>query len=140
MSRLVLLVLAGATMLPGCHDPLDCVPFDAGCPPLYPPTFDNAYDNTFQPKCAKGGCHSGAAPKGGMDLSDRDGAYNALVDPTRTRVVPGDPGCSQIIERTTTTDSYYHMPPGAMLLPTERCSLSLWVEGGALRTPPDAGP
>jgi entry exclusion lipoprotein TrbK len=138
--RLACLAAVAGALVAGCQDPLTCQVVDHTCAPLYIPTFDNAYDNTFKPKCAKGGCHVPPTPKGGMDLSDRDGAYAALLDAARDRVIPGNPECSQIIERTTTTDSHYHMPPGAMLLDSERCSLALWIDQGAPRTPPDAGP
>lgn len=137
------LALLGLAIVAGCRQPLECVEVDASCAPLYPPTFDNAYNNTFKQDCAKGGCHVPPSPKGGMDLSTEDSAYAALLDSHHDRVVPGDPSCSQIIERTTTTDSDWHMPPGAMLSDPERCALSLWIAAGALREPApvvDAGP
>jgi hypothetical protein len=149
--------LAGLSLAPalalaavsGCSDPpLDCVAdtdLDLACSPLYPPTFDNAYANTFMPKCGTGGssCHATEGHQAGLVLDDPDVAYADLlaastVDPMMMRVTPGDPACSIVIERIFSTASRWHMPRGSNLSAGERCALVQWVAAGALRTPPDA--
>lgn len=141
MYRLApLLLLAGAT---ACGpDPLTCAELereaDGGmivCDPLYPPTYENAWNNTFSVSCGKDECHGGARPRGGMDLSDFDAGYGELLEAGEDRIIPGDPECSELVARIYTKDSDWHMPPGdeVDILDTERCAIAKWVEAGAPR-------
>lgn len=121
--------------LAGCPSeeaPPACVTVDTACSPLYAPTFDNIYNNTLRAGCGSGlgSCHSANAA-GELSLADPAAAHGELLD---GRVVPGDPGCSELVVRTGASGKDYQMPPGsslAALSAAERCSLILWVEAGA---------
>lgn len=126
-----------------CSDPpLTCVTdLDLTCAPLFKPTYDNLYTNTFVPKCGIGGksCHASEGAMGGLIFDNADDSYHRLVDPFAGRILPGDPACSELIERVFSTDAHWHMPRGMDSLPApERCALVQWVAAGAPRTPPDA--
>lgn len=133
--RAAALLAALALPLGGCgDDTLTCVEVDLDCAPAYPPTFDNVFDMTLAPKCGLSNvCHAGSNPRGGLDLSDRDTAYQQLVEAGGDLVIPGDPSCSVMIERVFTTSSSLRMPRGTSLPDPEQCALALWVGGGAVR-------
>ncbi len=125
--------------LAACTGGSDCVTtIDAGCTPLYPPTFDNIYMNTLQKTCAQNGtaCHSPQGRMGGLYYSDPDTAYRLLrgmVD-GRARVLPGDPACSILVERIEGPSSLgQQMPPGMPLPESERCAIEQWIWMGAMR-------
>jgi hypothetical protein len=128
---LVAAVLA-ATLAACGEDPLVCVELDPTCAPLYPPTWDNVFDNTVHPKCGTGGsgCHEGVGARAGLRLDDRDLAYVNLTT-RKDYVLVDDPGCSQLLERVYTTSSSLRMPRGSRLSDAERCALSRWVLAGA---------
>jgi hypothetical protein len=138
-----MLSLLGVVAAAGCGPaPLDCAQLerdtDGGmltCAPLSPPTYDNVYDDVFDHYCDKNSCHSGTHPRGGMNLEDPDTAFDALLVPGEHRVIPGDPECSEVVERISTTDSDWHMPPGdeAQVPPETLCELALWIDMGAQR-------
>jgi hypothetical protein len=134
-----------------CQDPpLECVQdLSATCQPLYPPTFDNVFQDTLLPKCSTGGgsCHTPTGHQGGLvfDRADPDGAYhelmmNSAVQTDRERIAPGDPSCSVVIERLYATASRWHMPRGSTLAPEEKCAIVQWVQQGALRAPASSSP
>ena len=124
----------------GCGPaPLQCADLerdDGGmltCTPQYEPTFENVFDNTLRTDCALGGCHAGARPRAGLDLSEIETAYDDLLEVGEDRVIPGDTECSGVVARMFTTDSDWHMPPGETLLDSEKCAVAQWVEMGAQR-------
>jgi len=129
------LAALAALAIGGCSSPdqLECVDVDLACQPLYAPTWDNAFNTTFAPKCGTGGssCHGGANPHGGLDLEDPGVAYQSLTAPTKSYVIPGEPSCSELIERIMASSSRLVMPRGSRLSAAEQCSLVLWVAGGA---------
>lgn len=131
---MVRLSLVLGLLLCGCPNdpPPACITVDTGCAPLYQPTFDNVYTMTLRDSCgsARSSCHSAAGLKGGMDFEDEQHAYDSL---TAGRVMPGNPGCSKIVVRTSSPGEYYQMPPGDPLSPAARCALIQWVQNGALR-------
>ena len=49
------------------------------------------------------------------------------------RVVPGDPACSQVIQRMHHEDPALIMPPGPGLSDAEICAVQKWIEQGAAR-------
>jgi hypothetical protein len=116
----------------GCTSdtPPACITVDTACAPLYAPTFDNAYSMTLRDGCGsqRSSCHSAAGKQGGMSFEDEAHAYAALL---AGRVVPGDPGCSKMIVRTSSPGESYQMPPGDPLSEAARCSLIQWVQAGA---------
>lgn len=121
-----------ALALAGCPGdaPPECIEVDLDCAPLYVPTFENVYDNTLSGTCGsqRVACHSAAGMKGGMSFEDPATAHAALL---AGRVVPGNPGCSEMIVRTSSVGESYQMPPGSPLPENERCALIQWVQMGA---------
>lgn len=124
------LSILAAVLAGGCpSEPPACITVDTACAPLYQPTFDNVFANTIREGCgsARSACHaSGGA--GGMSLASPDTAHQSL---RAGHVVPGDPGCSELIVRTSSPGEDYQMPPGTPLSPAERCALIQWVAAGA---------
>jgi hypothetical protein len=99
-----------------------------------PPTFSTIYDKILHPTCASGTgtCHTSDAAMGGLVFENPDDAYARLVD--GRRVIAGDPGCSVLMKRLTSTDPDYHMPKGpTSLLPGEECTIVQWIAQGARR-------
>jgi len=125
----VVCLLAGCPSTP----PPECKTVDTTCAPGYVPTFTNVYNNTIKNGCGstKSNCHSASNHAGGISFATQDDAYAALLDATRRRVVPGDPGCSEMIVRTDSPGEDYQMPPGDPLSVPERCALIQWVVQGA---------
>ena len=81
------------------------------------PTLDSIQEKIFTPTCATAGCHSGAMPAAGQDLSDADASFNALVmmpsnQSALFRVLPGDPDMSYLIEKLE-----QDMPTGGLRMP-----------------------
>jgi hypothetical protein len=139
MRRLSLVVLASLAGCPSDTPVPACTAVDVSCAPGYVPTFDNVYTNTIVPKCSMtSSCHSTAGHQGGLSLADgEDAAYAALlatstIDPSRKRVVPGDPACSLLIVRTASPGTSYQMPKGDPLSEQESCALVQWVAAGAM--------
>jgi hypothetical protein len=126
-------VAAAACGGPGVLEPPE---LDLACTPQYPPSYAEVFANTLRPDCGVGGCHAGARPRGGLDLSEIDRAYDGLLD---GRVIPGDPAHSEAVQRLYTTLRAYQMPPGDPLTDAEKCAVVQWIHGGAHREPPDAG-
>ncbi len=129
---MVRLSLALGLVLCGCakDPPPACITVDTSCAPLYPPTFDNVYTMTLRDSCgsARSSCHSAAGLKGGMTFQDEQHAFDSLI---AGRVMPGNPGCSKIVVRTSSPGADYQMPPGDPLSPAARCALIQWVQNGA---------
>jgi hypothetical protein len=130
----LVVVLGGCPRTP----PPKCITVDTNCGALYIPTFDNVYNMTLAPHCGsdKSSCHSPTGHMGNMSFGDEATAYSDLLapshlDPSRPRVVPGDPACSLMIVRTDSPGADYQMPPGDPLPDTERCALIQWVAAGA---------
>ena len=115
-----------------------CVQVDAACAPLYTPVFDELHTRTLAPTCAVpgGSCHAAAGAQGGLVLEDPDTAFGELLGTTTSggvaRVVPGDPGCSEVVRRVFAGGSQ-GMPPGAPLSDAETCVFVQWIDAGAER-------
>jgi hypothetical protein len=116
---------------PGSEPPPACKTVDTACSPQYVGNFSMVYANTIAQDCgtADGSCHSA---NGDADLSFAtiDESYDNLL---ARYVTPGDPGCSELIVRTSSPGKDYQMPKGAPLNETEQCALRKWVEAGAPR-------
>jgi len=136
---LTLLVLSACST----EDPapiLSCVEgLTAECSPLYtPPEFTTLYTNILHPTCASGDttCHSRGGAKHGLVFEDEDESYGLLLGELdgRKRVLPGDPGCSILMERLEVNDTSLRMPPGPTPLSAgERCDFVQWIMNGAPR-------
>lgn len=109
----------------------ECTELSAGCAPLYAPTFDELFTRTLKPTCAQGGgsCHGPGGAQGGLVFDDADTAHDLL----RSRLVAGDPACSEIVVRTHVAGQPWSMPPGQPLSEGERCVIRQWIELGAMR-------
>jgi len=131
---LAVAALTGA-LAAGCPStpPPECKVVDTDCAPGYVPTFTNVYNNTLKEGCGstKSNCHSARNQAGQMSFESQDVAYEALLDATKRRVVPGDPSCSEMIVRTDSPGEDYQMPPGDPLSVQDRCALIQWVLQGA---------
>jgi hypothetical protein len=107
------------------------------CSPLYAPTFADVYTRTLETTCAQAGaeCHSSAGIQGGLFFATADSAYGLLLgeNGVPARVVPGDPGCSTLIERLESSDPSKLMPPKAKLSDAEICAIVEWIQQGAKR-------
>jgi hypothetical protein len=129
--RQLWLVAAAGLLACSSGSPPSCITVDTRCAPLYAPSFDAIYTMTLRDTCGSDdvSCHSAAGQQGGMSFEDQQHAYDALL---AGRVRPRDPGCSELIVRTSSPGESYQMPPGDPLSEPERCALIQWVLGGAL--------
>ena len=132
------LLLAGSIALAGLactddgngdDDPApQCVEIDyEGCAQLYPPTWDQVWQQTISTTCTGGGsaCHSGDLD---LTFGDQDTADEGL----RHELVAGDPNCSHLMLRLESDDPNFRMPPGNTPLPAgARCSIATWIANGA---------
>ena len=80
-------------------------------------------------------CHSAEGQMAGLNLSDQDTAYEALLGGLdgRARVIPGDPECSVLMQRLESEDPAFQMPPSGRMTDAERCSIIKWIAEGANR-------
>src|SRR5689334_23271273 len=103
MRRMLFAALTGALPAALAACPSDALPacttVDTACSPLYDPTFANVYNTTLRVGCGStlSSCHARGGA-GRMSLEDPTTAYQSLL---AGRVSPGDPGCSEMIVRTT---------------------------------------
>ncbi|MBK8594477.1 MAG: hypothetical protein IPP07_12755 [Holophagales bacterium] len=100
-------------------------------------TFSRVQVEVLTPSCALSGCHSGASPTAGQDLS-AGRAYGQIVgvravQSTRLRIAPGDPEGSYLISKVKgdATISGSRMPLGGTLPPEKEKLLVDWVRRGA---------
>lgn len=112
-------------------------PTEPGDVPDPTATFSRVQAEVFTPSCALSGCHSGASPKAGQDLSAGK-AYAQIVnvrsvESTRLRIAPGDPDGSYLISkvRGDATITGSRMPLGGALPPDREKLLVDWVRRGA---------
>ncbi|HYN82289.1 MAG TPA: PKD domain-containing protein [Gemmatimonadaceae bacterium] len=120
----------------------DCVTF-VGTPPSPPGvvTFGPDVQPILSSNCAFSGCHAGASPKAGLDMS-AGVAYGNLVNRLATelgsmnRVTPGNTAQSYLIHKLNGTQvaaggSGVRMPPGGPLSAAELQIIIKWVQDGA---------
>ncbi len=92
-----------------------------------PPPADPAFDERVAPvlirRCI--GCHSGADPKGGLDLSRKDAALAG--GESGVSIQPGDAEGSLLWQRVRDGD----MPPKEALSAEEQQTLEAWIDRGA---------
>lgn len=120
--------------------------FTVTTPIVLGPTLDQIQAIVFGPVCS--GCHSGptgVALPAGMDLSDADASYDALVgaggvgvpsiqQPTIMRVLPTDPDNSYLIQKLEGTAATGNvMPPSGMLPAATIAEIRQWISDGAQR-------
>ena len=69
--------------------------------------------------------------QGGLGFQNIDTAYRLLTE--RGVFKAGDPGCSEMAIRVSSTDSKIRMPPGLSLSAAEQCAIVRWIADGARR-------
>jgi len=85
----------------------------------------------FAEHCTK--CHGSERPKGGLDMTTREGMLKELKSGERS-VVPGKPDQSELLRRLTTDDPDELMPPpdeGKKLSAEQQTLLRKWISSGA---------
>lgn len=100
-------------------------------------TFTRVQAEIFTPSCALSGCHAGANPQQGMELS-AGRSYAQIVnvravESTRLRIAPGDTAASYLVSKVSgdATITGVRMPPGGALSPEQMTLLADWVRRGA---------
>lgn len=116
----------------------DCVEYALeGCAPLYPPSYDQVWNQTLSNGCAEFGtaCHAqedAAGALGGMTFVDPQQSWDHMLMASEPLVVPGDPLCSELLVRLASDDPAIRMPPGTSgLADGALCSIATWIAEGA---------
>ena len=122
-------VVACAALLAGCVEAED-----------RPARWSYVYSAILQPACTTAGCHSKLTAIAGVDLSDREGAYNILTghvcgeltpqSPPRNYVMPGSAEYSTLIHQLR-GENRDVMPPDTPLPDVEIELVSAWIDRGA---------
>jgi len=114
-------------------------------PPIVPPGGDATFATGVQPiltrNCAFSGCHAGATPQEGMNLSAGQ-AYGSLVSvtsrqvPRLLRISPANPDSSYVVLKLegaagTVGGVGTRMPLGGELTSVEIATIRTWVSSGA---------
>lgn len=101
-------------------------------------TFTAIQDNVFTPTCAVSGCHAGASPAAGMDLSAGQAFANIVgvasgEVPPLQRVNPGDADNSYLVQKVEGTAAVGgQMPLGGPPLSSELMqNIRAWIAAGA---------
>ncbi len=118
-------------------------PTGSPSPPVVPggTTFAAAVQPILTANCAFAGCHAGATPQEGMNLSSGQ-AYGSLVGvasrqvPRLSRVAPGNPDSSYVVLKLEGAAGAVggvgtRMPLGGELTSTELATIRAWVSAGA---------
>ncbi|MCZ7556916.1 MAG: hypothetical protein M5R41_11000 [Bacteroidia bacterium] len=99
--------------------------------------FSDIEAKVFAVSCATAGCHGGANPQAGMDLS-AGRSYDALVNvnslyfPAQKRVTPGNSAESVLISLLR-REKQPAMPPAGALEAAIIDSIAVWIDRGAPR-------
>jgi hypothetical protein len=118
---------------PACYE----APDPSACAPLYAPEFEQIFTRRFAETCGTegGSCHGANSKKGGLDFSNIDVAYAGLLGQNgeKSRVVPGNVLCSELMVRLDVVGHAWSMPPKQPLDERERCTIRRWIVNGAAR-------
>jgi hypothetical protein len=123
----------------GTGSPMQCLPDELplDCGPAFQPTYEAFFNTHLRATCSAGGtsCHSADGAQAGLELDDRELAYDYLLGNVdgRARVVPGDPQCSPLSMRLESDDPEFVMPQGSQLPEGHRCAVRQWIANGAQR-------
>jgi mono/diheme cytochrome c family protein len=88
--------------------------------------FAEVWEATLSPVCS--GCHGGASPQGGLNLSSQEEAYSGL---TAGYVVSGDADASELYQIMLGTGGDV-MPPSGALDAEHLERVALWINDGLL--------
>lgn len=149
ISRLPnILFLAGSAFIsacsPGSGEGLDSngnlITADTVPLPPLSTSFASIQANIFTPNCATSGCHTGNAPKEGLQL-DEGYSYAEIVNQPSNRktgavlIISSDPDNSYLIQKVEGADGIVgtQMPKtGPLLTPEKIQAIRNWVSEGAL--------
>jgi hypothetical protein len=106
-----------------------------------PESWSYVYGAIVQPACTTAGCHSALTAIAGVNLADRESAYNILTghvcgepirpqDPPRNYVTPGSAEYSTLIHQLRGEDRDV-MPPDTPLPDVEIELVARWIDRGA---------
>ena len=110
--------------------------FTISTPVVIGPTLEQIQAVVFTPVCS--GCHGGAVPDAGLNLSTADLSFANLVNQAAvgqvgaTRVIPTDPDNSYLIQKMEGNAGLV-MPPSGMLPQGTINEIRQWITDGALR-------
>ena len=112
-------------------------------PPPLQPTLTSIQANIFTPSCALSGCHSGAAPQMGQNLSSGQAFANIVnvsstEQPAFKRVLPGDAANSYLYMKITGDPRItgVQMPlTGGPLSADKIAAIRDWINAGAPASP-----
>jgi hypothetical protein len=93
-----------------------------------PATWSYISTAIIEPSCATASCHSQAADRAGVDLSDRGKAYDQLVN--RHFVMPGNAPQSEL-SALLTAEGVRRMPPDFPLPAADIQLIAEWINAGA---------
>jgi hypothetical protein len=115
----------------------ECISLPDTCEPSLSTAYNTIYQTVFSRSCGTAagvmGCHGSTGNTSGLSLAEPDSAYNALVG-SGTRVIRGDPECSPLMARLTSSDPNVRMPKGGLpLSPGVICAVQNWISAGAAR-------
>lgn len=129
--RTVLVALTVALM--GCGpEPAQCTPAPLpDCPTVDAPTFVELHAAVIGPSCGTGAtCHVPGDTISDLDLASASTARTTLIE--GGYVVPGSPQCSELVQRMTSGERLFVMPPTGRLSVEQQCAVIAWVRDGAL--------
>ncbi|MBI4914387.1 MAG: hypothetical protein HY825_00940 [Acidobacteria bacterium] len=141
MRRSILVMSATAVLALAACGTEKGLSFDPGGPAPDPDaTYTRVQAEIFTPSCALSGCHAGAAPQSGLDLS-AGVAYQGIVGVPSVeradlnRIEPRDPERSYLVKkvRGDADIAGSQMPLGGALTADEIGLLTDWVRRGAPR-------
>jgi hypothetical protein len=139
-SRLLVAALAVGLGAFSCGAQTDeCISLPDTCELALSTDYNTIYQNVFNRSCGTAAgvmtCHGSTANQGGLSLADPNSAYNALLGiGGKARVIRGDPECSPLMARLTSSDPSVRMPKdGLPLAPGVICAVQNWISEGASR-------
>lgn len=104
-------------------------------------SFSTQVQPIFTASCTGNGCHSGASPAQGLNLSSAAVSHAALVNvasqqcPTTKRVMPQQPDASYLVWKLQGSGACFsgsRMPKGQALTAAEQSTIRSWITAGAL--------
>lgn len=128
MKKFIVIILLYA-LISACDDTITIDDVDNKVIPDSNVSFGEHIYPVLQVKCAFTGCHAGANPAGGLDLTTYG---NVTAD--ITVVFPGEPDLSSLVWTVEGTVGGLIMPPpgtGIVLTENQRKGFRIWVKEGA---------
>ncbi len=125
-----LIIFSVSFLFISCDDTLTTANVDSKIIPTSNVSFAEHIYPVLQVKCAFTGCHAGASPAGGLDLTSW---VNVTADPNV--VFPKEPNLSRLVWTINGTAGVPEMPPrysGLVLTQNQIQGIITWIKEGAL--------